>query len=561
MNYYEKIIQEKQNGNLFLERLKAKSFRSADELERAIKSYVAGGRVISDDANGFTVEAIEDDGKHTYKIYLREDGGTSERVTVEKVVKLNSKGETNMGYYADLIKQKQEKRNSAESHLKGLIGKKFKRDTDLERAVNGSIYTEISDWSHPRMVVFDKYTDEKYILTTEDNNKYGKDQEFWISKVQKANSKEERRNGRSFKDIESAFRYVESKGYTIERRDWHKSNPKSWEWLPVTKDGKKDTIEFFKLSDGTIEVSNSKEEKQNFRADPLGFGPTVVGVGTPDDYKAKFKVGDKVKFYSGEGVIVKGPIKMRFSLTPTYHIKVTKGKETGREVSRYEEELKKNSKDNAKEDVEKIKSQIVSVKAYLKDRLEKQKSIAKEVEGTQRELERLEKLLGQNNSKEEKDNADSAYIEASQKSERIINRMLQSRDKKEAKRFLEKIGWETRTLGEDPADYARAIRRAVRNYPEKSAEILSNSKEEKENDAAQTAYDYALKLAKQTGDPNFFKVLHRSREHFLANPHLISEWIDEMKGYMKKAGIKNSEEEDEKGYYAKLAEEKASRKN
>lgn len=61
----------------------------------------------------------------------------------------------------------------------------------------------------------------------------------------------------------------------------------------------------------------------------------------------------------------------------------------------------KQEKQNAKEDVEKIKSQIVSVKAYLKDRLEKQKSIAKEVEGTQRELERLEKLLGQNNSKEE----------------------------------------------------------------------------------------------------------------------------------------------------------------
>ena len=99
-----------------------------------------------------------------------------------------------MGYYADLIKQKQEKRNSAESHLKGLIGKKFKRDTDLERAVNSSIYTEISDWSHPRMVVFDKYTDEKYILTTEDNNQYGKDKEFWISKVQKANSKEEKDN-------------------------------------------------------------------------------------------------------------------------------------------------------------------------------------------------------------------------------------------------------------------------------------------------------------------------------------------------------------------------------
>ena len=107
MNYYAKLAEEKRNGNFFLERLKTKSFRSADELERAIKSYVAGGRVISDDADGFTVEAIEDDGKHTYKIYLREDGGTSERVTVEKVVKLNSKKEE--GYYAKLAEGKKHK--------------------------------------------------------------------------------------------------------------------------------------------------------------------------------------------------------------------------------------------------------------------------------------------------------------------------------------------------------------------------------------------------------------------------------------------------------------------
>ena len=96
--------------------------------------------------------------------------------------------------YVKRLNSKEEKDNSAESHLKGLIGKKFKRDTDLERAVSSSIYTEISDWSHPRMVVFDKYTDEKFYVTTEDNNQYGKDQEFWISKVQKANEKEEKDN-------------------------------------------------------------------------------------------------------------------------------------------------------------------------------------------------------------------------------------------------------------------------------------------------------------------------------------------------------------------------------
>lgn len=59
--------------------------------------------------------------------------------------------------------------------------------------------------------------------------------------------------------------------------------------------------------------------------------------------------------------------------------------------------------------------------------------------------------------------------------------MFQSRDKKEAKSFLEKIGWSVSTLGESPEDYARAIRRAVKNYPEKSLKILSNSKEEKDN--------------------------------------------------------------------------------
>ena len=130
-----------------------------------------------------------------------------------------------MNYYEDLIKQKQEKRNSAESHLRGLIGKKFKRDTDLERAVNGSIYTEISDWSHPRMVVFDKYTDEKYILTTEDNNKYGKDQEFWISKVQKVNSQEEKDNenfhylGKTFSVTSGNFHQVRQQ---VQKAYWDK---------------------------------------------------------------------------------------------------------------------------------------------------------------------------------------------------------------------------------------------------------------------------------------------------------------------------------------------------
>lgn len=351
MNYYEKIIQEKQNGNLFLERLKTKSFRSADELERAIKSYVAGGRVISDDADGFTVEAIEDDGKHTYKIYLREDGGTSERVTVEKVVKLNSKGETDMGYYADLIKQKQEKRN--------------------------------------------------------------------------------------------------------------------------------------------------------FRADPLGFGPTVVGMGTPDDYKAKFKVGDKVKFYSGEGVIVKGPIKMRFSLTPTYHIKVTKGKEAGREVSRYEEELKKNSKEERDNDSEgrlmEIAEKVLreypeSTKSYAKfeDRFLTKAGWGYNPSKVKTIKEIWERVA---NSKEEKDNSLIGLFEE-----------LRPKDEKTVK------------------EYIRQVKNFIRQCEAKSERS-----------------DYA----KDYRDLN-----KRAAESYKKDVEKAERWLSEHR---------NSDEE--KGYYAKLAAEKQERKN
>lgn len=98
------------------------------------------------------------------------------------------------------------------------------------------------------------------------------------------------------------------------------------------------------------DLIKQKQEKKNFR-DPLGLGLTFHELGTPDDYKAKFKKGDKVKLrygsgFKGEGVIVEGPIKMRASLTPTYRIKLTDGKVVGR----YEEELAKNSKDNEKEE-------------------------------------------------------------------------------------------------------------------------------------------------------------------------------------------------------------------
>ena len=241
---------------------------------------------------------------------------------------------------------------------------------------------------------------------------------------------------------------------------------------------------------------NSKEEKQNFR-DPLGLGLTFHELGTPDDYKAKFKKGDKVKLrygsgFKGEGVIVEGPIKMRASLTPTYRIKLTDGKVVGR----YEEELAKNSKDNAKEDVEKIKSQIVSVKAYLKDRLEKQKSISKEVEGTQRELERLEKLLGQNNSKEEKENENFHYL--------------------------------GKTFSVTSGNFKQVRQQVQKAYWDKVKEL-----------------EVKLRSAEGSEKQSIEKELREIREGY-------KETLEEFDRF-------NNEKE--KGYYAKLAEEKQERKN
>ena len=146
MNYYEKIIEEKKNGALgsvrdYLEKMRKAS--NKQEVEKIVSS--ARGNPNADKA---------------YQLWLRENSN--------------------------------EKENGIDSHLRSLIGKKFKKDSDLERAVKQSISAKISDWNGPKMTVFDKQTDEKYILTTEDNNKYGAEQEFWISKVEKTNSKEEK---------------------------------------------------------------------------------------------------------------------------------------------------------------------------------------------------------------------------------------------------------------------------------------------------------------------------------------------------------------------------------
>lgn len=73
--------------------LQNKTFKDADDLENTINSFVAGGKVLKDDADGFTIEALEEDGKHTYKVYLLGNGGPSEEVKVEKVEELTEQEE------------------------------------------------------------------------------------------------------------------------------------------------------------------------------------------------------------------------------------------------------------------------------------------------------------------------------------------------------------------------------------------------------------------------------------------------------------------------------------
>lgn len=242
MNYYAKLAEEKRNSTVArgtvhghkyeVDRMSDGSYMgyvydeddypifktglhsTADGAEKEIKSKVFNSK---DNSKVLDAEVIPysdpDTHERYYKVWLITDEGyrnprvfktfqeaDREAARIQREVKSKNPKENSMNYYEKII---QEKHNSAESHLKRLIGKRFKRDTDLERAVNGSIYTEISDWSHPRMIVFDKYSDEKFYVTTEDNHQYGKDQEFWISRVEKANSKEEKDND----SVEDKFRH------------------------------------------------------------------------------------------------------------------------------------------------------------------------------------------------------------------------------------------------------------------------------------------------------------------------------------------------------------------
>ena len=132
----------------------------------------------------------------------------------------------------------------------------------------------------------------------------------------------------------------------------------------------------------------------------------------------------------------------------------------------------------------------------MKDRLEKQKSISKEVEGTQRELERLEKLLGQNNSKEEKENENFHYL--------------------------------GKTFSVTSGNFKQVRQQVQKAYWDKVKEL-----------------EVKLRSAEGSEKQSIEKELREIREGY-------KETLEEFDRF-------NNEKE--KGYYAKLAEEKASRKN
>lgn len=525
MNYYEKIIQEKMNSTQVIEK---GTIKGAEYFIEKVTETVKYPRPFEQVRY---IGKLKKDGRVIIYTPRHENLDTCKRA-LEKLVDENksmfnnSKGETDMGYYADLIKQKQEKRNSAESHLKGLIGKKFKRDTDLERAVNSSIYTEISDWSHPRMVVFDKYTDEKYILTTEDNNQYGKDQEFWISKVQKVNSKEEKDNAKPF--------------YTLQGREL-KTRSEVERYISDLEKEEREYFSYLRSYERKLE-----EAKNEPKPHSIGWADRIS------------KYTDQIKSY-------------KRSIERTDNWK-SKAKEWISQNRNSKEEKDNDSEGRLMEIAEKVLREYPeSTKSYAKfeDRF-----LTKAGWGYNPSKVKVIKEIWERvaNSKEEKDNEDSEYVKAIQKAERIINRMFQSRDKKEAKSFLEKIGWSVSTLGESPEDYARAIRRAVKNYPEKSLKILSNSKEEKDN----ASEEYIRKMYAEIQELKRKGVKDIDKYYAAINQYKEAE--EQMKRYKEtgksyyktaadnlkreadqwmreiKASIHN--EKEEKGYYAKLVEEK-----
>jgi len=70
--------------------LKNRHFKNEDELESIIKSHMVGAEVLDSDSDGIIVKVLEEDGKHTYKIYLLGNNGPSEAIQVERVEELDS---------------------------------------------------------------------------------------------------------------------------------------------------------------------------------------------------------------------------------------------------------------------------------------------------------------------------------------------------------------------------------------------------------------------------------------------------------------------------------------
>lgn len=70
--------------------LKNRHFKNEDELESIIKSHMVDAEFLDSDSDGIIVKVLEEDGKHTYKIYLLGNGGPSEAIKVERVEELDS---------------------------------------------------------------------------------------------------------------------------------------------------------------------------------------------------------------------------------------------------------------------------------------------------------------------------------------------------------------------------------------------------------------------------------------------------------------------------------------
>lgn len=134
MNYYEKLIQEKNNARDYddINRVYKEAKRIVDDLRRKYREISGRER---DDGN-FLYSIIEEKGMPTDssdRQKARHAAGLLEsarRMSTAPRDWGNSKGETNMGYYADLIKEKQ---NAKPFYTPGLPTKELKTRAEVER--------------------------------------------------------------------------------------------------------------------------------------------------------------------------------------------------------------------------------------------------------------------------------------------------------------------------------------------------------------------------------------------------------------------------------------------